>query len=59
MYMTNLSQLDSLREVNGKMGFNLIGRGLIWYGVPIWVLGLEYMVVAQGGSFASALGNTS
>jgi hypothetical protein len=39
--VTNLSQSDSLKEVNEKMGFNPTGRdGTQMAPRPIWVLGL-------------------
>jgi hypothetical protein len=55
--MTNLSQSGSLKEVNGKSGFNPIS-GTQMAPRPIRVSGLGCMIMAQGRSLASALGNT-
>jgi hypothetical protein len=55
MFMTNPSQSYSPTEVNGRMGFNLIGRE--GYS-STHDTGAGHMVMAQGGSLASSLGNT-
>jgi hypothetical protein len=60
--MANLSWSDSQTQVNGKTGFNLMGRGdksgTQMVPKQIKALGLGCMVMAQGGNLASDLGNT-
>lgn len=60
IYVTSLSRLDSLTEVNGKMGFNLKKRGVVWYTVlkQMKTLGQGCMDMTGEKGFASALGNT-